>query len=223
MTGRLDGPRIAPASGVTRSLVIFLHGYGADGSDLIEIGRRWAPALPDTAFVSPHAPDPCSEAPTGRQWFPLAAMDPQRLRDGVVAAAPALDHFIDMELERHSLTESALALAGFSQGTMMALHVGPRRRRAVAGIVGYSGLLPDPEFIAAEARSRPPILLVHGDSDPLIPSMALHAATKVLGGAGFDVEWHMRPGLEHGIDEHGLRLGVEFTARVLSEPGRNSA
>ena len=223
MTVVLDGPRIAPASGVARSLVIFLHGYGADGHDLIDIGRRWAPALPDTAFVSPHAPDPCDEAPTGRQWFPLAAIDPDRMRQGVVAAAPALERFIDAELERHGLTESALVLAGFSQGTMMALHVGPRRDRAIAGIVGYSGLLPDPEFLEAEAKSRPPVLLVHGDDDPLIPSVSLHVAAKVLAAAGFAVEWHMRPGLEHGIDEQGLKLGVEFAGRVLTVAGKSLA
>ncbi len=223
MTAQLDGPRLAPASGVTGSLVIFLHGYGADGNDLIEIGRRWAPVLPDTAFVSPHAPDPCGEAPVGRQWFPLAAIDPVGVRKGAVAAAPSLDHFIDSELQRHSLSEAALVLVGFSQGTMMALHVGPRRPQAVAGIVGYSGLVPDPEYIAAEVRNRPPILLVHGDNDPLIPSIALHTSAKVLGEAGFNVEWHMRPGLEHGIDEEGLRLGGEFTARVLNQNGRGGS
>jgi phospholipase/carboxylesterase len=211
----LDGPRIHPAAGPAKSLVVFLHGYGADGNDLIDIGRIWAPLLPDTAFVSPHAPQPCGEAPTGRQWFPLARIDPAKLRDGVMQSAPLVDAFLDDELARHNLGDDKLALVGFSQGTMMALHVGARRANAIAGIVGYSGLLPGPEHLAAEMRHRPPVLLVHGDQDPLIPSMATMAAQRILGEAGFPVEWHIRPGLQHGIDQKGLDLGAEFLRRVL--------
>ncbi len=211
----LDGPRIEPRGGPARSLVVFLHGYGADGNDLIDIGRLWAPRLPATAFVSPHAPEPCAESPTGRQWFPLAGVDPGKLRDGVRSAAPALDAFLDAELKRHSLADDRLALVGFSQGTMMALDVAPRRQHRIAGVVGYSGLLPGPEFLAAETKHRPPILLVHGDADPLIPSMALFAAQRILGDNGFEVEWHIRQGLPHAIDQEGLDLGLAFLQRVL--------
>jgi phospholipase/carboxylesterase len=212
----IDGPRIHPVGRPARSLVVFLHGYGADGNDLIDLGRIWAPSLPDTAFVSPHAPRPCEETPMGRQWFPLAGIDPARLRDGVVAAAPVLDAFLDAELARHKLTEDRLALVGFSQGTMIALHVAPRRAKLMAGVVGYSGLIPGPEFLAAEVKQKPPVLLVHGDADPLIPSMALFAATRVLGDAGFKVEWHVEPGLAHGIDQKGMDLGLDFLKRVLA-------
>jgi phospholipase/carboxylesterase len=211
----IDGPRIEPRGGPAKSLVVFLHGYGADGNDLIDIGRLWAPLMPDTAFVSPHAPEPCGESPTGRQWFPLAGMDQGKLREGVVAAAPILDQFLDQELASHRLGEDRLALVGFSHGTMMALHIAPRRARPVAGVIGYSGLLPGPEFLTAETRQHPPILLVHGDVDPLIPSVALYAAARLLGDAGFPVEWHVRPGLAHGIDQEGLDLGAGFIKRVL--------
>jgi phospholipase/carboxylesterase len=212
----LDGPRLAPLSGApATSLVVFLHGYGADGNDLIDIGRMWAPALPDMAFVSPHAPDPCAEAPVGRQWFPLARADPHLLREGVLSAAPALDAFLDAELAAHGLGDARLALVGFSQGTMMALHVGPRRKGRIAGIVGYSGLVAGPEHLAEELTHLPPVLLVHGAADPVIPVAALTAANRVLGDAGFTVESHVRPGLQHGIDQEGLRLGAEFLARVL--------
>jgi len=217
MTAMLDGPRIAPASGgPAKSLVVFLHGYGADGNDLIDLGSVLAPVLPETAFVSPHAPGAHPEVPGGRQWFPLANVDAARLREGVLSAAPALDAFLDAELARHGLDDDALALVGFSQGTMMALHVGPRRPGRLAGIVGYSGLLAGPEFLPAELRNRPPILLVHGEADPLIPAMATMAAERVLGNAGFQVEWHIRPGLAHGIDEEGVRLGADFLRRVLA-------
>ena len=214
----LDGPRIAPANGgPARHLVVFLHGYGADGRDLIDIGRHWAPYLPDTAFASPNAPDPCDELPGGRQWFPLALGDLHAYWLGVQSAAPALDAFLDAELARHGLLDRDLALVGFSQGTMMALHVGPRRKGRIAGIVGYSGLLAGPEYLAAEAANKPPILLVHGEADPLIPVVALHAAAPVLGAAGITVEWHVSPGLGHGIDPEGLALGAGFLRRVFAD------
>jgi phospholipase/carboxylesterase len=211
----LDGPRIEPREGRVRSLVVFLHGYGADGNDLIDIGRLWAPRLPGTAFVSPNAPEPCAESATGRQWFPLAGVDPARLRDGVLSAAPIVDAFLDAELQRYGLTDDRLALVGFSQGTMMALHVAPRRAHRIAGVIGYSGLLPGPEFLPAEVRHRPPVLLVHGDADPLVPAMALFAAQRILGDNGFAVEWHIRQGLPHAIDQEGLDLGEKFLSRVL--------
>jgi phospholipase/carboxylesterase len=212
----IDGPRIHPVGTPAKRMVVFLHGYGADGNDLIDIGRVWAPQMPDTAFVSPHAPEPCAESPMGRQWFPLAGVDPAKLRDGVLTAAPVLDAFLDAELVRHRLTDDRLALVGFSQGAMMALHVAPRRANRIAGVVGYSGLIPGPEFLRAEMKHQPPVLLVHGDRDTVVPSLALFAAQRVLGDAGFPVEWHMRPGLAHGIDQVGLDLGVDFLKRVLA-------
>jgi len=141
----LDGPRLAPRSGQAKQLVVFLHGYGADGNDLIDIGRAWQNLLPDAAFVSPHAPRPCGQVPTGREWFPLTFRDPGERWAGVTMAAPGLESFLDAELARLSLPPSALALVGFSQGTMMALHVGLRRPVSPAAIVGYSGMLAVPE------------------------------------------------------------------------------
>jgi phospholipase/carboxylesterase len=219
MPAELDGPRLAPRSGAARQLVVFLHGYGADGNDLIELGRAWQPLLPQAAFVSPHAPEPCGQAPSGRQWFALTFRDPNERWIGVNQAAPLLQRFLDAELNRHQLPPSALALVGFSQGTMMALHVGLRRATAPAAIVGYSGLLvepPDdvtPEAFAAEITSRPPVLLVHGDRDDLIPPQALFQATQGLAALGISAEWHLSPGIGHGIDAEGLRHGGEFLAR----------
>jgi len=216
----LDGPRLSPRSGQAKQLVVFLHGYGADGNDLIDIGRAWQPLLPDAAFVSPHAPYPCGQAPSGREWFPLTFRDPDERWRGVNMAAPALDSFLDGELRRANLPPSALALVGFSQGTMMALHAGLRRATPLAAIVGYSGLLALPNDaasakFAAEIKSRPPILLIHGDQDPLIPVEALFHAAQNLASLEAPVEWHISSGIGHGIDPEGLRHGGEFLARQL--------
>ena len=219
MAAELNGPRLEPRAGAAaRRLVVFLHGYGADGNDLIEIGRAWQPLLPDAAFVSPHAPEPCAGAPMGRQWFGLTFRDPDERWRGVNAAAPLLNQFLDAELARRKLPASALALVGFSQGTMMALHVGLRRATAPAAIVGYSGLfvLPnnaEPEVVAGEIKSRPPVLLIHGDQDELIPVQALFHATQALAALEVPTEWHISPGIGHGIDQEGLRHGGEFLAR----------
>ena len=196
---------------------MFLHGYGADGNDLIEIGRAWQELLPDAAFVSPHAPEPCAQAPVGRQWFGLTFRDPDERWRGVTKAGPVLDRFLDAELARRNLPPGALALVGFSQGTMMSLHVGLRRAVAPAAIVGYSGMLVlpkdgPPETVAADVRARPPVLLVHGDRDDLIPVQALLHAAQGLAALEVPVEWHISAGIGHGIDQEGLRQGGEFLA-----------
>jgi phospholipase/carboxylesterase len=218
MAAVLDGPRIEPRGGAARQLVVFLHGYGADGNDLIDLGRAWQRALPEAAFVSPHAPEPCGMAPVGRQWFGLTMRDPGERWTGVNKAAPALESFLDAELKRRSLPDGALALVGFSQGTMMALHVGLRRRAAPAAIVGYSGMLVlpngrDTEAVAGDVKARPPVLLVHGDADDLIPAQALFQSAEGLSALGVPTEWHLAHGLGHGIDPEGLRHGGEFLLR----------
>jgi phospholipase/carboxylesterase len=220
MAADIDGPRLMPRGGAARQLVVFLHGYGADGNDLIEIGRAWQQLLPDTAFVSPHAPEPCGQAPMGRQWFPLTFRTPNERWDGVNKAAPGLHRFLDAELARHNLPPSALALVGFSQGTMMALHVGLRRAAAPAVVVGYSGVfvLPDdtpPETVAGEITARPPVLLVHGDQDDLIPAQALFLSAQTLAALAVPVEWHLSHGVGHGIDQEGLRHGGAFLAHRM--------
>jgi phospholipase/carboxylesterase len=213
----LDGPRIEPRGGPARQLVVFLHGFGADGNDLIDIGRAWQKSMPQAAFVSPHAPEPCGMAPVGRQWFALTMRDPRERWTGVNKAAPGLNAFIDAELARRNLTDGNLALVGFSQGTMMALHVGLRRKRAPAAILGYSGLfvLPgqEPAAVAQEITGRPPILLIHGDMDDLIPAQALFQSAQALASLDIPVEWHLSARLGHGIDPEGLRHGGEFLIR----------
>jgi phospholipase/carboxylesterase len=216
----IDGPRIAPRSGTAKQLVVFLHGYGADGNDLISLGREWQSLLPDAAFVSPNAPEPVPGHPMGRQWFGLTFRDPDERWRGVQKARPILEEFLDAELAKHNLPPSALALVGFSQGTMMALHVG-LRRSALAAIVGYSGVLVTPAAQEAAAKAageiavQPPVLLVHGDQDELIPAQALFMSAQGLGGMGVPVEWHLSQGIGHGIDADGLKLGGSFLQKAF--------
>jgi phospholipase/carboxylesterase len=213
----LDGPRLPPAAGGTaQQLVVFLHGYGADGNDLIGLGREWARLLPHAAFVSPHAPEPCGMAPMGRQWFDLTFRDPNEMKRGVTRSGPVLDAFLDAELKRHDLPSRALALVGFSQGTMMGLAVGLKRNPAPAAIVGYSGALATVEALPKDPAAAPAILLVHGDIDQVIPLDAMLLALEQLGAAGLAVEWHVAHGIGHGIDGEGLRLGGEFLKQAFA-------
>ncbi|MBI3452408.1 MAG: dienelactone hydrolase family protein [Rhodospirillales bacterium] len=214
----LDGPRFGPAAGGSpRSLVILLHGFGADGNDLISLAPIWAEALPGTLFVSPHAPYPCDMAPFGRQWFSLRDREPGMMLAGVQATAPILNGFIDDELARAGLDDPQLALIGFSQGTMMSLYVAPRRAKPCAGVIGYSGALVGVEQLAGELRSRPPVLLIHGDADPMVPVQAMTAAAEGLTAAGIEVYAEERPSLAHSIDETGLVMGAKFLAERLAD------
>jgi phospholipase/carboxylesterase len=217
MAPPLDGPRLAPAAGgAAKQLVVFLHGFGADGNDLIGLGREWAKLLPHAAFVSPHAPEPCGMAPMGRQWFDLTLGDMKAIALGVKRAAPALDAFIDAELKRLNLGPRALALVGFSQGTMIALAVGLKRHPAPAAIVGYSGALATVEALPKDQASAPAVLLVHGDMDEVIPVDAMFIAREQLAQAGLAVEWHLAQGIGHGIDGEGLRLGGAFLRQAFT-------
>ena len=211
MTTMLDGPRVGPQNGAAADrLVVFVHGYGADGNDLIGLARYFQKELPTAAFVSPNAPERIPGQPFGYQWFGITRLDPELMAAGADSAAPILDAFIDAELDRLGLDHSRLALVGFSQGTMMSLHVGLRRKVSPAAIVGFSGALVGPDRLPAEIVSKPPVLLVHGDADPMVPVQALHAAVSGLGTAGVVVQWHVSRGVGHSIDPEGLALAIPF-------------
>lgn len=231
----IDGPRLAPANGgPARRLVVLIHGYGADGNDLIELGAQWRNILPDAAFVAPHAPGRIPGFPPGmmggRQWFALDAYDPDLLRRdphhtaevyatmqrAAEQAAPALEQFLGDELARYRLGPADLALVGFSQGTMMALHVGLRRARGPAGILGFSGALLGGVDLKTQIRSRPPILLIHGDADEIVPIEAMYAALDTLNQAECPARFHVSRGLGHGIDGQGLALGGAFLAECFA-------
>ena len=213
---RLDGPRRESKSGRADSLVVLLHGYGAHGDDLIGLADDLARHLPNAAFVSPHAPEPLQfPGMLCYQWFPLTSRDHAEYWRGACTAAPRLDDFLDAELARWNVGVDRLALVGFSQGTMMALHVGLRRKIAPAAIVGFSGRIAGADLIAGELTCKPPVLLVHGAEDDVIDVSALEETTASLKAAGIPVEWHERPGLGHGIDEVGLELAGTFLAARL--------
>lgn len=215
---QLDGPSVDPAAGgAPRKLVVLLHGYGANGEDLIGLAPAFAQVLPHAAFISPNAPYPCAANPFGGlQWFDVWQGDsPQRLA-AVRHAQATIDAFLDRKLADLGLADADLALVGFSQGTMLSLQVGLRRASACAGVLGYSGRLESPTLLASEIRSRPPVVLVHGEEDPLLNVGMMDAAAEVLRANGVQVETHRRPGLGHGIDIDGLKIGAAFLASVLA-------
>ena len=201
----LSGPTLAPVRGPATHLVVLVHGYGADGNDLIGLASHWQDLLPTVAFAAPNAPTRVPGSP-GYQWFPISRIDPHEMRKGVEVAGPQLDEYLDGELARLGLAPERLALVGFSQGTMLSLHVGLRRKVQPAAIVGFSGLLAG----APPAGEIPPILLTHGDSDQVIPPQAMFLAATQLGAAGARVQWHLAHGMGHGIDPEGLAIAGEF-------------
>jgi phospholipase/carboxylesterase len=205
---------LEPRGRTPGALVVLLHGYGANGDDLIALGEVWRRQLPDAVFVAPNAPDQIPGMHGALQWFALTMRDPSEYFRGVSAVLPAIERFLDAELARYRLAPSRLVLVGFSQGTMLALHAGLRRAQAPAAVVGYSGLLAGPEHVL-QTTARPPVLLIHGEADDLIPVEALHMAREVLASAGLLVEWHVRPRLGHGIDPEGQQMGAAFIASAL--------
>ncbi len=206
------------ASGRPGSVVLFLHGYGADGRDLLGLADPLAPYMPDTVFIAPDAPEPCAANPGGYQWFCIPWLDGCPEADSAAGFARAredVDALIDRVLEEEGLTPEKLIVFGFSQGTMMALSVVPARAEPVAGIVGFSGRLLEPEHFADNVRSRPPVLLVHGDADDMVPIGHFQEAGQTLQAAGFDVYAHVMKGTGHGIAPDGLSVALAFMAERL--------
>jgi phospholipase/carboxylesterase len=213
MRRNLQAGRVPARSGRAASALVFLHGYGADGADLLGLADPLAPHLPDTVFLAPDAPEPCAGNPFGRQWFPIPWLDgsPQAAAEaGLDRAAADLDAYLDGVLAAEGLAADRLFLFGFSQGAMMALHVAPRRAAAVGGIVACSGRLLRPERLAAEATVRPPVLLLHGDEDQMVPFEDMGKAGRALDAAGFEVWGHVMRGTGHGIAPDGLSAALAF-------------
>jgi phospholipase/carboxylesterase len=212
----VNGSSLQPASGgAPRQIVLLLHGYGSNGADLISLAPHFQQALPDALFLAPNAPQSYGYM-GGYQWWSLSSFTPQAMAAGAAGAAPAIDAFIDAKLSQYGLTEADLALVGFSQGTMMALHVGLRRPRQVAAILGYSGALTGAASLAQEAVTKPPVMLIHGSADGIVPVSALHQAKRELERLGIDIRTHISQGLGHSVDPDGLRLGGEFIVEALS-------
>lgn len=215
----LNSARKGAPHGKAKSVVIFVHGYGANGADLMGLADPLAPHLPDTAFYSPDAPEPCANNPMGGfQWFPIPWLDgasEEAARAGQAQASEDLNAFIDGVLEAEGLAPDALALVGFSQGTMMSLDIAPRRSAPIAALVGFSGRLLDDTHLSAENVSKMPILLIHGDADPMVPVQSLPDAADALVKAGFETYAHVCKGLGHSIDNEGLSLALGFLRENL--------
>ncbi|MFK7752443.1 MAG: alpha/beta hydrolase [Sedimentitalea sp.] len=220
MTRVLNAERRAPLSGTTRSVVVFLHGYGANGADLLGLADPLGEHLPDTLFVAPDAPEACAGAPMGFQWFPIPWIDnssEEEAMRGMAAAVEDLNAFLDALLVDEDLLPEQMVLFGFSQGSMMSLHVAPRREDEIAGVVAFSGRLLAPETLVDDVVVRPPVLLVHGDADDVVPPESLPQAAEALQEAGWkDVFAHIMKGTGHGIAPDGLSVALAFMRDKLS-------
>lgn len=222
MARDLQVKRRGAASGETKSVVVFLHGYGADGADLLGLADPLAPHMPDTAFYAPDAPEKCAGNPFGYQWFPIPWLDgasEEAAAAGAEMAHEDIDAFLDKVLEDEGITPDRLIVFGFSQGTMMSLRVIPQRDAPIAGIVAFSGRLLDPEHYAEQVKVRPPVLLVHGDADEMVPVAHFHEAGQILTDAGFAVYGHIQEGTGHGIAPDGLSVALSFMAERLGLAG----
>lgn len=218
MMRQLQSGRKGAAKGQARSVVIFIHGYGADGNDLLGLADPLAPHLKSAAFYAPDGPEPCHASAMGRQWFPIPWIDgstEQQQRDGVLQAAEDLNGFIDQVMAEEGVGPQAVALVGFSQGSMMSMHIAPRRDQPLAGVVAISGRLLVPELLEAEAKVKPPILLVHGDQDPVVPFEDMSKAGDALVAAGFETYGHVMKGTGHGIAPDGLQVALQFLTEHL--------
>ena len=211
--------RKAALNGQAKSLVVFLHGYGADGADLLGLADALAPQLPDTAFVAPDAAECIPGAPFGQQWFAIPRFDgssPAEAEAGLTRSTDDLNAFLDQRLAYERIGPQAIALIGFSQGAMMALHLAPRRAEAMAAVVAISGQLLHPERLAAEALVKPPVLVMHGDEDAVVPFPEMTAACNALVGAGFETYGHVMEGSGHGIAQDGLVNALAFLKKTLA-------
>ncbi len=218
MARELTLHRRAARAGKTESVVLFLHGYGADGADLLGLADPLGEYLKTTTFLAPDAPEKCAANPMGYQWFCIPWLDgcsAQAAAEGLARAREDVDALIDRVLEEEGISPENLIVFGFSQGTMMALDVVPARPVPIAGIVGFSGRLMEPESLGARVRSRPPVLLVHGDADDMVPMQYFQEAGAALQEAGFDVYAHVMKGTGHGIAPDGLSVALAFIAQRL--------
>ena len=220
MTRVLNSRRKDTISGSTRSVVVFLHGYGANGDDLLSIANVLAEHLPDTLFIAPDAPETCPGNPTGYQWFPIPWLDgssEEEAKLSMEAACSDLNYFLDALIVDEDILPEQVALFSFSQGTMMSLHVAPRREDSFAGLVAFSGRLLEPELLSDEVQNKPPVLLIHGDQDDVVPPASISEAAVGLEKAGFkEVFAHVMKGTGHGIDQDGLSVALAFLRDKLS-------
>lgn len=212
-TRTLDFKHRAAQSGETKSVVIFLHGYGADGADLLGLADPLGEHLPDTAFYAPDAPEKCLGNPMGYQWFPIPWLDGSSEEDaarGAEMAEADINGFIDMVLEVEGISPDQLIVFGFSQGTMMSLRTLPKRAEPIAGLVAFSGRMLDPESFGESVVSKLPIILIHGDADDMVPIAHFDEAGQALQAAGFEVYGHIQKGTGHGIANDGLSVALSF-------------
>jgi phospholipase/carboxylesterase len=214
---KLIGPELSPKGKIT-SAVIFLHGLGSNGRDLLSIGEIISPSLPGTAFIAPNAPFETSFSAGGYQWFEYWGRTPFQIADDIAHTSPLIVELVESVAARFNIPHSKIVLCGFSQGTMMALYTGLRQIEGLGGIIGFSGIMMTPETLAFEKlKVMPPVLLVHGLQDAVVPAMASQQAQMVIKSLGGEAKYIQRPYLAHSIDQEGINAATKFCQDIFKK------
>ena len=213
---KLVGKTVNAPDGKAKHLIITVHGYGANADDLLGLASPIQSQFPDIAISAPNAPEKLDMVPGGYKWWDIEDRTPAIMYAGVSANADAMNAYIDEQMAEHGVDESNTVLLGFSQGTMLALHVGLRRKKQLAGIIGFSGaLIETPTEFPNHVQSRPPVLLVHGQADQMVAWQATMAAADILNANDIAVNTVIVPHVTHTIDPVGFNEAMDFLNKHL--------
>ena len=193
-----------------KNAVILCHGYGGDGKDISILAGYWRTYLPDTIFICPDAPEKCAASPTGYQWFDLLDQSPDQILSKSLVAESKLNEFIDEVLKKYNLVSNQIIIGGFSQGCMLTLQTGIKRKDKINSIIGYSGKIINAEHLSKNLNSRPNILLMHGEQDQVVTVDAFLEAKDFFGKNNYAIESKLFRDCEHRIPTEGSSLGLQF-------------
>ena len=198
-----------------KSAVILCHGYGGDGKDISILANYWRAHLPDTLFICPDAPEKCVASPTGFQWFDLTDQTPEQILSKSLVAEIKLNELIDEVKEKNNLFANQIAISGFSQGCMISLQTGIKRKDKINSIIGYSGRIISTDHLEKNIVSRPNIILMHGDIDTIVPLNSLLEAKDFFNKNNYKIESQIFTNCEHRIPTEGTSLGLQFIKKHL--------
>jgi len=193
-----------------KNAVILCHGYGGDGKDISILASYWKTHLPETIFICPDAPEKCAASPSGFQWFDLLDQTPEQILSKSLVAEMKLNKLIDDVKEKYNLLANQIIIGGFSQGCMISLQTGIKRKDKINSIIGYSGKIIDTEHLRKNIVSRPNVILMHGDIDQVVTIDGLLEAKDFFVKNNYEIETKIFKNCEHRIPTEGSSLGLQF-------------